>query len=98
MTRISRVSPSIARVRFIDRGGLSGGLLAGGLHWALRDREAGPRGALTATSLGMTAGLVSSWLFTRDMEIDQPRQPRELGLVERLQPTIAPATNGAGTI
>jgi hypothetical protein len=28
----------------------------------------------------------------------QPRQPRELGLVERLQPTIAPATNGAGTI
>jgi hypothetical protein len=98
MTRTSRVSPSIARVRFIDRGGLSGGLLAGGLHWALRDREAGPRGALTATSLGMTAGLVSSWLFTRDMEIDQPRQPRELGLVERLQPTIAPATNGAGTI
>jgi hypothetical protein len=94
----AEVSPSIARVRFIDLGGLSGGLLVGGLYWAAEDRSASGRGLLTATSLGMTAGLVTSWLLTRDMEIDQPRKRREPTFAERLLPTVAPATNGTGFV
>jgi hypothetical protein len=94
----AQVSPSIARVRFIDLGGISGGLLVGGLYWAMRDRDAGPGGVLTATSLGMAAGLATSWLLTGDMEQDHPRKQRELSFVERLMPTVAPAASGTGFV
>jgi len=94
----AEVSPSIARVRFIDLGGLSGGLLLGGLYWAVQDRQASAEGVLTATSLGMTAGLTAAWLLTRDMETDQPRKHREASLAERLVPTLMPANKGAGLV
>lgn len=94
----AEVSPSIARVRFIDLGGLSGGLLLGGLYWAVKDREATGPGLLTATSLGMTAGLTAGWLLTRDMESDLPRKHREPSLAERLVPTLVPATTGTGLV
>jgi hypothetical protein len=92
------VSPSIARVRFVDLGGLSGGLLIGGLYWAVRDKEAGGQGLLTAASLGMSAGLVAAWLLTQDMEPDLPRKHHEATLAERLLPTVAPAANGTGVV
>jgi hypothetical protein len=92
------VSPSIARVRFIDLGGLSGGLLLGGLYWAVKDKSISAEGLLTATSLGMAAGLTAGWLFTRDMETDLPRKHREASLAERLMPTLAPASSGAGLV
>lgn len=94
----AEVSPSIARVRFIDLGGLSGGLLLGGLYLAVQDRNAGGKGLLTATSLGMTAGLTAAWLLTRDMETDQPRKHREPSLAERLVPTLVPASTGTGLV
>jgi hypothetical protein len=94
----AEVSPSIARVRFIDLGGLSGGLLLGGLYWAVQDKRASGKGLLTATSLGMTAGLTAGWLLTRDMETDQPRKQREPSLAERLVPTLVPAGTGTGLV
>jgi hypothetical protein len=94
----AEVSPSIARVRFIDLGGLSGGLLLGGLYWAVQDRNATGHSLLTATSLGMAAGLTTSWLLTRDMETDLPRRHREPGFAERLIPTLTPATSGTGLV
>jgi hypothetical protein len=94
----AEVSPSIARVRFIDLGGLSGGLLLGGLYWAVQDKQASGKGLLTATSLGMTAGLTAGWLLTRDMEPDQPRKHREPSLAERMVPTLAPASTGTGLV
>ena len=94
----AEVSPSIARVRFIDLGGLSGGLLLGGLYWAVQDRNATVRGLLTATSLGMTAGLTAAWLLTREMETDLPRKHREPGFAERLMPTLTPAARGTGIV
>jgi hypothetical protein len=94
----AEVSPSIARVRFIDLGGLSGGLLLGGLYWAVQDKDVTPRGLLTATSLGMTAGLTAAWLLTRDMETDLPRKHREPSLAERLVPTLVPASTGTGLV
>ena len=94
----AEVSPSIARVRFIDLGGLGGGLVLGGLYWAVQDKKVSGQGLLTATSLGMTAGLVAGWLFTRDMETDLPRKHREPSLAERLVPTLVPATSGTGLV
>ena len=94
----TEVSPSIARVRFIDLGGLCGGLVVGGLYWTVQDRQASVRGLLTSTSLGMATGLVTSWLLTRDMETDQPRKNRQPSFAERLMPTVAPASSGAGFV
>jgi len=94
----AKMSPSIARVRFIDLGGLSGGLLVGGLYWTMRDKDAGPRGILTATGLGMAAGLATAMMLTRGMEPDHLRKRRELSFSERLLPTLAPAASGTGVI
>ena len=94
----AEVSPSIARVRFVDLGGLSGGLLLGGLYLAIQDRNASGRGSLISTSLGMAAGLTTAWLLTRDMETDLPRRHRDPGFAERLMPTLTPAANGAGMV
>ena len=46
----------------------------------------------------MTAGLVTSWLLTRDMDTDEPRKGRELGFAERLMPTVAPVNSGTGFV
>src|SRR5436190_12580652 len=50
----STVSPTIARVRFLDLGGLGGGVLAGGLYWSAAGRNptAGP--FMGTTALGIT--------------------------------------------
>lgn len=66
------VSPTIARVRFIDLGGLAGGLLAGGLFLAADDRNTSERGLLAVTSLGMAGGLGLAFHLTREMEEDRP--------------------------
>jgi len=65
---------------------------------AIQDKSATGRGLLTSASLGMAGGLLTSWLLTRDMEIDQPRRQREPSFAERLMPTVAPASKGAGFV
>ncbi len=65
-------APSIARVRYLDLGALSGGVLFGGLFVALSDM-ADTRSAQVAslvTAVGLGAGLATSWLLTRDMPKD----------------------------
>jgi len=52
----AQVSPSVARVRFIDLGGLSGGLLVGGLYWAMAGKDARPPGVTAALGIGMAPG------------------------------------------
>ena len=79
-----------------DLGGLSGGLLVGGLYWSIQDKSARGRGILTATGLGMAAGLTTAWLLTRNMETDQPRKGREPTFAERLVPTLTPTSSGTG--
>jgi hypothetical protein len=94
----AEVSPSIARVRFIDLGGLCAGVLFGGLYWAMKDREAGPRGIAASTGIGMAAGVTAAWLLTRDMEQDHPRAGQPPNALARLVPTITPTTTGAGMV
>jgi hypothetical protein len=85
----SQVSPSIARVRFIDLGGLAGGLTLGGLYWALAGRDAQERPILTAVALGSAAGVASAWYLTREM----PPEHRPGSL--RMSPLLAPIAHGA---
>jgi len=94
----AQVSPSVARVRFIDLGGLSGGLLVGGLYWAMAGKDARPPGVTAALGIGMATGVATAWYFTRHMEEDFPRTGSAQSVMASVVPTIAPASNGAGMI
>jgi hypothetical protein len=94
----AEVSPSIARVRFIDLGGLSGGLLVGGLYWAAAGKGARAPGVTASLGIGMAAGVATAWYFTRNMEEDFPRTGSTQGAMARMIPTISPTTNGAGLV
>jgi hypothetical protein len=91
----AEVSPSIARVRFIDLGGLAGALTLGGLYWALGGRDTEERAVMTAVATGSAAGLATAWYFTRNMAPDHPRNgPRDAAL-RSMVPMVAPAPGGA---
>lgn len=65
------VSPTTARVRFLDLGGLSGALLGGGLYLAAdsKNSEFSPFAVMTA--LGTLAGLSVAWYATSSMPRDE---------------------------
>ncbi len=69
----SSMSPSIARVRFIDVGAISGGLVFGGLYASLADRMDGQAFSFI-TSAGVVAGLATSFWLTNGMDRDEPRR------------------------
>lgn len=69
------VSPSIARVRVLDLGGIAGGLVVGGLYLSAAGQESSPNGFLGLTSLGIGGGLVTAWLATAGMEPDRLPSP-----------------------
>lgn len=89
-----RVQPSIGRVRFLDLGVISGGLVVGGLAFALAGDNADGRGLLGATAAGMVAGFTTAWVMTRNMAPDDPQRAPAVALV----PTLMPAHNGTGTL
>lgn len=92
------VSPSIARVRFLDLGGLSGGLLFGGLYLAAADRNPDARAAMVTTAAGIAAGLGVAWGVTSEMTPDR-REDAALAakprIVSSVAPTLAPVAGGA---
>ena len=83
-------APSLARVRFLDLGGLSGGLLLGGLALAADpDRE---ESIALASGFGIAAGYAVAYFATRGMEPDSGGK-RDVALIS---PTFAPTTDGTG--
>lgn len=66
----ARAEPSSDRVLYLDLGGLSGGLLIGGLYLALADRAVDEPALTLTTALGIAGGLGTAWFLTRDMETD----------------------------
>jgi hypothetical protein len=62
------VSPSIARVRFLDLGGIGGFLLAAGLYLAAEGDSLSSFGV--ASSVGIASGLGIAWAATRNMPRD----------------------------
>ena len=90
-------SPSIARVRFVDLGGIAGGLLFGGLYYSIEGQQSRGQAAAAWVATGATLGLATAWVLTRDMERDQPRRGHD-SLLSNLVPTLAPAGNGTGLV
>jgi len=88
-------NPSTARSRFIDLGGIAGGLVGGGLYLSVAGDNSEARPALLVTSLGIASGLGLSWYLTRNLDPDPP--PSSL---ERSGPTlttiVAPTADGEG--
>ncbi len=93
------VSPTIGRVRFLDLGGLAGGLVVGGLYVAGADDNVDGQGLLGSTALGVAAGLGTAWLLTEGMPKDYgfdeaPEQPTGL---DSARVVMAP-TEGGGLL
>ncbi|MCU0654893.1 MAG: hypothetical protein MUF64_06270 [Polyangiaceae bacterium] len=94
----TRVSPSIARVRFLDLGGLSGGLLFGGVYFSVRGADSTREGALGATALGIASGLGVAWFATGGMAPDRPEESASKGpasWVSNIHFGVQPSAQGA---
>jgi hypothetical protein len=93
------VAPSVMRVRFVDLGGILGGLLAGG-SYALFVRNVDSRALLGLAAVGGALGLgVATWA-TRDMPADRTHDGLPPLIGERAQtrselhPSLVPVRGG----
>ncbi|HYQ44438.1 MAG TPA: hypothetical protein VER11_20790 [Polyangiaceae bacterium] len=77
------IAPSVARVRFVDLGGIGGGLIGAGVY-TLAAGGGESRASLGAASLGTVAGLAFTWWATSEMPGDPPKQGRSLALLPSL--------------
>jgi hypothetical protein len=88
------VSPTTARVRFLDLGAVAGGLAVGGLTLAARAEETEDgREIFLATDVGILAGLGVAWWLTASMPKDHGAEkpaPAEITLT----PTVAALPGG----
>jgi len=94
----SAVSPSNARVHFIDLGGLGGGLLAAGAYIGAASGKADGRVASGLTAVGGAAGLAAVYALTASMPDDHLRteQPPEPSAIASVRPLLMPAQGGGG--
>jgi hypothetical protein len=88
------VSPSIARVRFLDLGGLAGGLLSAGLYVALANEKSNGRAASGITALGAFGGLAATWAITSSMPDDRLRTEEPPETVAKIRPMLMPMNGG----
>lgn len=88
------VSPSIARVRFLDIGGLGGGLLFGGLYLAGAGNASNAQAASGVAALGIASGLAVAWYATRGIAPDRP-EDRAKPETLTFEPTMTPVKGGA---
>jgi hypothetical protein len=95
------VSPTIARVRFLDLGALGGALVFGGLFVSAssevdtvnNDEE---RGLAAVTALGIASGLTVAWFLTDGMQPDRGARPHAGSGPAPLRLALAPAARGLG--
>jgi hypothetical protein len=88
---------SVERVRFIDLGGLTGGLLSLGVYAAATQQGFDMRAGAAVGAVGSVAGLVTTWLLTRRMPSDRvgdDASPAHHALA--LHPTFLPLPGGGG--
>ena len=60
-------NPSTARVRYLDLGGIVGGLVATGLYISAAENDTDDRTLLGIAAAGMATGIGSAWYLSRDM-------------------------------
>ncbi len=89
-------SPSVARVRFLDLGGVLGGFMMGGLYLAVAGNGGGARVGSAVTGLGVLGGLGGAWALTRGMEGDriEDRLVPEKSTSFHFAPTVSPVPGG----
>jgi hypothetical protein len=89
------VSPSVARVRYLDLGAIAGGIVSAGLFVAgangVRDDQW--RAFSAVTGLGIGGGLIVSWMLTRNMP--QDRNEPSKSVLASVVPSLAPTRGGA---
>jgi hypothetical protein len=90
------LSPSVARVRFMDLGGIAGGLLAGGLYvsGANNVSDSNAQGLFGVTALGIAGGLALSAALTQSMPADRGASAEEPESAFHLEPTLIPVRGG----
>ena len=64
------VAPSVARVRFVDLGGITGGLVGAGMYTLVAGEPGRTRAAFGASAIGATLGLGLTWWATSGMQTD----------------------------
>lgn len=94
------VAPSIARVRYLDLGGLAGGLLFGGVYALAADgsQSATPSAAFGTIGAGILAGLGTSFFLTRNLPKDRwPERGKTASALDTAQVRLsaAPTLGGA---
>jgi hypothetical protein len=95
MLTAGSVSPTTARVRFLDLGGLAGTLLGGGLYLAAVGEDTDAESLAMVTALGTSAGLAAAWAFTAGMPRDEGATVPRAAL--EVHPFITP-THGGGSL
>lgn len=96
-----RVSPTIARVRFLDLGALAGGLVGGGLYLASvgRNGDFEPTAGFSLTALGVLAGGSLAWYLTTDMPRDEgPAKPSAVSFGPAVTPVKGGLTLGLSAV
>jgi hypothetical protein len=88
------LNPSVARIRFVDLGGLAGGLLGVSSYLLAAGSGNTSRGGLGAAALGATAGLGLAWWATDEMEPDVRRAVPDTNPLAGLRPTFTPLERG----
>jgi hypothetical protein len=90
------VSPTVARVRFLDLGGISGALLVGGVYVAAKGERVEASPMMISLASGMGVGLGVAWFATAGMPEDR-REARD-GARRRpllgVSPTLVPVPAG----
>jgi hypothetical protein len=87
------ISPSVARVRFTDLGGLGGALLGVSSYLLIAGADSKPRGGLASASIGSVAGLAVGWWATSGMDPDVRPAPTTT-IFSNLQPLVTPVNQG----
>jgi hypothetical protein len=94
-----RIAPSVARVRFLDLGGV-GGMLLGVGTYALVAGEGGTRGAMAAAAAGGTLGVALTWWATSGMPADhshdglRPLWGGAKAALSAVRPALVPTPGG----
>jgi hypothetical protein len=93
------ISPSIARVRFLDLGGIAGAVTFGGLYLSAAGDDSSARGLLGLSALGIASGLTTAWFATAKMDPDRlteaAAQTGTRSVLATTTVSVVPAAGGA---
>jgi hypothetical protein len=86
------ISPSIARMRFVDLGGVAGGLVFAGGYALIAGKDSDSRAGLALAAGGATLGLGLTWFATSGMDA----APKAVApVLSTVQPVVTPLQGGA---